>query len=113
MYSSKTRTLIRGIVASISAISFRTAAVNMLGSDTLVRMTIDMMSKGICVRGKYISGESSFLSERCFTFPTTPTISRIFSPELSAANPGLIRLPITFCRGKNLLCRIISILFLW
>src|SRR5438045_2255481 len=38
-----------------------------------------MILKGICVCDRYISGESSVRSERCFTFPTTPTISRIFS----------------------------------
>jgi hypothetical protein len=79
------------------------AEVSVAGSETRVRTTSDTMSKGICVRGRYISGESSFLSDRCFTLPTTPTISRIFSPLSSALSPGLIRFPIAFWPGKNLL----------
>ena len=100
MYSSNTRTLVSGMVASIAANSFRSEFVIALGFEILVRMTIDMMLNGICVCGRYISGESSFFNERCFTFPTRPTISRIFSPLSSAENPGLMRLPMTFCPGK-------------
>ena len=88
MYSSKTRTLVSGIVESSAASSFRSEFVIAFGFETLVRMTIDMMPNGIWVRGKYISGESSFRNERCLTFPTTPTISRIFSPVSSAEKPG-------------------------
>ena len=71
-----------------AASSLRTAEVSAPGFETLVRTTSDMMLNGICVCGRYISGESSFFSERCFTLPTTPTISRIFSPVSSARQTG-------------------------
>jgi hypothetical protein len=96
MYSSNTRTLVSGSVESIAASSFLMEFVSAFGLETFVRMTIDMMLNGICVCGKYISGESSYLKERCFTFPTTPMISRILSPLSSAEKPGWIRLPTTF-----------------
>ena len=104
-YSSKTRTPVIGKFGSTAASSARIAEVSEAGFETRVRTTNVMLLKGSCAAARYISGVSSRRNDRCFTLPTTPTISRMSGSASVALKPGVIRFPIAFCPGKYWLAK--------